>query len=288
MKYTSIQTILALKTDPNYHHIGLFNYTGQPVINFNSRKDKYKEKVQQIVERLKHQHLEDGIYTVKVKANAKKDTMPDIFTVKKGKVTKKQETLSESPPVTTPLIEQEDLIKLKVDHEILINEKSIWSSTNKKLLEECQLKDERIEELEGHCEQWEKELEEMSEGSQIQTSGFGNIIEQGLPILDKFLDNQTKNREQKLKEYDLNKAMWDAQQGKPPVYHANFGQPPKSGAMGENTQPPDPREQQQFNEALYFYERFTILAELDKEMAAQWAAILASIDVETRTMKSPE
>jgi hypothetical protein len=197
MKNYTFRQIQEIQKKQNYKHLGLFDQSGQPVINFNSPGKSPESRLKEIETRLNSEALPDGNYFVKGKNSPTKNVYTDDYLIIKGKAEQLAETMQPASKVenfSPAVLSYDNALKMQVENERLKLE-------NANLLT-------RLEELENEIDEIQEKNELLSEEKtpSMLESGkafLSEIVTMAAPLLDKHFE---------LKEKALNLKAFEMQQ----------------------------------------------------------------------------
>lgn len=221
MKFYSIADIEKIMNDGGYRHVGLVNSNKEWIIPINQPGlDHLTERFNDVKKRLNSNGLEDGIYSVCLSFNNRKNCKFDYFNVKVGEIDTNKPMMSEK--VIVEKLPDVRSYNKALDDQILIKQLEL---DNQSLRDKIADLEETISELENELEEKETLSEENEQPTMIESakSFLTQLMEFGTPLLDKHfaLREQQLNLEaRKLlmnKEFNQREARQPQQEPKPNI-----------------------------------------------------------------------
>jgi FtsZ-binding cell division protein ZapB len=211
MKTYTVREIKPVLLLQKYGYIALFNQEGKQIIPFNSNRITAQKRLLEIEARLDSVGLKDGFYILKGKNSLAGGTIPDEFTIIKGKpetslpLAENRQPLEIIKTVSPDVLTYDNALKLSIECERLKLE-------NESLKKEVLNLEKQIQELEEDAEQLAEDTPNTSLMENAQ-SFLSNAMGFIAPLLDKHFE--LKSQALGLKAVELELKM-NSQQRKPP------------------------------------------------------------------------
>lgn len=201
MKTYTVKEIKPVLETQKYGYIALFNQEGKQIVPFNSNRITADKRMLEIQKRLESVGLKDGFYILKGKNSLAGGTVPDEFTVVKGKPDTTQ-TLAESNKsievvrtISPDVLSYDSALKLSIECERLKLE-------NDALKKEVLNLEKQIQEMEEDAETLAEENPQssmMENAQSFLTNAMGFIA----PLLDKHFELKSQALGLKAVELEL-------------------------------------------------------------------------------------
>tara|TARA_R100000655_G_scaffold109244_1_gene163233 strand:+ start:4275 stop:5117 length:843 start_codon:yes stop_codon:yes gene_type:complete len=187
----NIEDVDKILNEGGYKHISLTDKDNITIIPFNSNKIPVQKRALEIKKRLESFACGPGYYSLKCKNNITKTAHVDSYMIQKPKDENLAEEIApgivyEEKIVSPNVCSYEEALKMQVENEKLKIENAI-------LQKNC-------EELETSLKQLEEDLNEqqlLSEEENPTKSWLNQVLEVGLPMLDKHFELKQKELELK-------------------------------------------------------------------------------------------
>ena len=201
MKTYTVREIKPVLSSQKYGYIALFNQEGKQIIPFNSNRITAEKRLIEIESRLNSVGLKDGFYTLKGKNSLAGGTIPDEFTIIKGKpetnlpMSEDRQPMEIIKTVSPDVLTYDNALKLSIECERLKLE-------NESLKKEVVNLEKQIQELEEDADLLAEDSPNTSLMENAQ-SFLSNAMGFIAPLLDKHFELKSQALGLKAVELEL-------------------------------------------------------------------------------------
>ena len=200
MEAITIEQFRPIFEQQKYNHIGLFLDAGgqQRLCPYNSSTMKASERLLEIETKLKGKAQPDGLYFILGKNSVKKDVIPDVYPIKKGKYVPGDSTHIHLTPGMqngeSKMFTYSEALKMEVEN-------TTYKLENKALQDKVSALEKDVDELSNQIDVDAEKAQDLSDKSKSgwQTALADNVV----PFLDALIDDRKEERELEARKVNL-------------------------------------------------------------------------------------